>query len=123
MTFTDGRLLLMLLALCVYLAAFTLVIGSIKATGLLHAQLLQVILRSPMGFFDTTPVGRIVNRFSKDVDVIDTLIPRNLEAWFKCTFHVVGTLFVICYSTPYFLVVAAPLGLFYYFVQVWHNIV
>lgn len=107
-----------LVALCIYLAAFSLVVGATKATGLLHAQLLQAILRSPMSFFDTTPVGRVVNRFSKDVDVIDTLIPRNLEVWFKCTFHVLGTLFVICYSTPYFVAVALPLGLFYYCVQV-----
>jgi ATP-binding cassette subfamily C (CFTR/MRP) protein 1 len=107
-----------LAAVCIYLAAFALVVGCTRATGLLHAQLLQAVLRAPMAFFDTTPAGRIVNRFSKDTDTIDTLIPRNLEAWFKCTFHVIGTLLIICYSTPLFLVVAAPLGLFYYFVQV-----
>jgi ABC-type multidrug transport system fused ATPase/permease subunit len=40
----------------------------------LHAGLLKNVLRSPMNFFDTTPVGRIVSRFSNDVAKIDNEI-------------------------------------------------
>ena len=101
-----------------YLAAFVLVIGGTRATALLHLSLLHSCLRAPMAFFDTTPVGRIINRFSKDLDTVDTSLPRNFELCFMCGFKLVGTMFVITYSTPIFLVVMIPLGIFYYFVQV-----
>ena len=105
-------------AVCVYLATFFLVLGAAKATGHLHAQLLHTILRGPMLFFETTPSGRIMSRFGKDVDVIDTVIPSLLEAWCKLTLHVLEILVAISSSMPYFLIPAVPLGLFYYFVQV-----
>ena len=45
--------------------SFSLAIGSLKASVKLHDGMLRNILRSPMSFFDTTPLGRILNRFSK----------------------------------------------------------
>lgn len=54
-------------------------IGCVNAARDLHNNLLQQTLRLPMSFFDTTPLGRIVNRFSKDVDVVDNMIPLILR--------------------------------------------
>ena len=45
--------------------------GAIRASKTLHEALLSNIMRCPMSFFDTTPLGRIINRFSKDVDTMD----------------------------------------------------
>ena len=42
----------------------------------LHNDMLIRLLRAPMWYFDTTPLGRIVNRFSKDIDLIDNAIPN-----------------------------------------------
>ena len=71
-----------------------------------------------MSFYETTPLGRIVNRFSKDIDVIDTLLPRNVYSFLQTFVSILGTLFLICYSTPFFLTVLVPLCLLYIFIQV-----
>ena len=41
--------------------------------------MLQRIMKSPMSYFDTTPLGRIINRFAKDVDTVDNIIPVTLR--------------------------------------------
>ena len=54
----------------VLFGAFSLAIGSLKASKTLHDGMLRNVLRSPMSFFDTTPLGRILNRFSKVGDCV-----------------------------------------------------
>ena len=63
-------------------------LGCLRAAKFLHEHMLTNILRSPMSFFDTTPLGRIVNRFSKDVDVADSTFPANLKSWITCLLQV-----------------------------------
>ncbi|GFN98305.1 multidrug resistance-associated protein 1 [Plakobranchus ocellatus] len=92
-------------------------LGAIRAANLLHLGLLANILASPMSFFDTTPIGRIVNRFSKDVDTVDVVIPLISGMFLMCVFQTLSTLLVISLSTPMFLMVIFPLLCFYYFVQ------
>ena len=53
--------------------------GIIKAATSLHNQMLYTIFRSMMSFFDVTPLGRILNRFSKDIDVCDTSLQMNFR--------------------------------------------
>ncbi|XP_047368145.1 multidrug resistance-associated protein 1 isoform X4 [Vespa velutina] len=101
----------------VMLAQLALVIGCLRSSKLLHSELLFATLRSPVGFFDTTPSGRILNRFGKDVDVIDNVLPPNIRAWLFCLASVIATLFVISFSTPEFVSVIIPIGLIYYFIQ------
>jgi len=47
--------------------------GMVRASGVLHTRMLQCVLRSPMAFFDTTPVGRIINRYDILHIVMDCL--------------------------------------------------
>ncbi|MCP9261934.1 Multidrug resistance-associated protein 1 [Dirofilaria immitis] len=65
--------------------------------------------------FDTTPVGRILNRLGKDVDVIDQTLPISFRFFVFCIESVVTILIVIVISTPIFAIVIVPLAVFYYF--------
>ena len=49
--------------------------------------MLEHILLSTMTFFDTTPIGRIINRFSKDIDEVDLMIPTHIKGSF-CQYDV-----------------------------------
>ncbi|GFS03743.1 multidrug resistance-associated protein 1 [Elysia marginata] len=98
---------------------FALVSASrmVKASGELHTGMLENVMRSPMAFYDTTPMGRVLNRFSRDVDTLDVALPSTIRSFYSCMFRVTGTLITIAYSTPIFLVVVLPLGILYWFIQ------
>uniref|UniRef100_H2YLY5 Multidrug resistance-associated protein 1 n=1 Tax=Ciona savignyi TaxID=51511 RepID=H2YLY5_CIOSA len=104
-------------ALMVLGSSFSMSYGSVVASTLLHSKMLVRIFRAPMSFFDTTPLGRIVNRFSKDIYLIDEVIPRCFTGLLMTGFQCLSTFVVIVYSTPIFAVVVVPLLILYYFVQ------
>ncbi|XP_050673788.1 multidrug resistance-associated protein 1 isoform X2 [Leptidea sinapis] len=102
----------------VSVSSLTLYLGALAAARALHSQLLSSVLHAPsIGFFDCTPTGRVLNRFSKDVDVLDNTLPMTLRGWTACFFGVLGTLFVISMSTPTFMAVVLPIGVVYYVIQ------
>lgn len=92
-------------------------IGCLRAAKDLHVKILHNTFRLPMSFFDTTPLGRIMNRFSKDVDVVDNVLPMTMRMWILMFFNVVAVVFVISLSTPIFMTVVIPIGIIYYFIQ------
>ncbi|XP_061912298.1 ATP-binding cassette sub-family C member 3 isoform X1 [Entelurus aequoreus] len=101
----------------VMISSFTLAMGNIKAAGKLHHSLLVNKLHTPQSFFDTTPIGRIINRFSKDIYVIDETLPSTVLMFLATFFVSLSTMIVIISSTPIFAVVVAPLAFVYIFVQ------
>ncbi|XP_048239475.1 multidrug resistance-associated protein 1-like [Haliotis rufescens] len=92
-------------------------IRTVKASGILHFRMLASVLKAPMSFFDTTPTGRIVNRFSQDIDSIDTMMPTLAQQAISTMFQVLSSIIVISYTTPIFLAVVFPLVILYHFVQ------
>ncbi|KAM9462879.1 ATP-binding cassette sub-family C member 3 isoform 2-T2 [Clarias gariepinus] len=101
----------------VMLSSFTLALGKIQAARKLHQGLLDNKFHTPQSFFDTTPIGRIINRFSKDIYVIDEALPSTILMFLGTFFTSISTVIVIISSTPIFAVVIGPLAIIYYFVQ------
>uniref|UniRef100_A0A3B5LY31 ATP-binding cassette sub-family C member 5 n=1 Tax=Xiphophorus couchianus TaxID=32473 RepID=A0A3B5LY31_9TELE len=82
--------------------------GTLRASSKLHDQLFHKILRCPMKFFDMTPTGWILNRFSKDMDEVDTRLPFQAEMFIQNVILVFFCLGVISYVFPWFLVAVGP---------------
>ena len=85
-------------------------VGGLNASTILHDKMLGGVLRAPMSFFDTNPKGRIVNRFAKDVDYIDVMIPLTFSNLLRQGFAVFGTVIVIYTTNPIFIAVIIPIG-------------
>uniref|UniRef100_A0AAG5CW74 ABC-type glutathione-S-conjugate transporter n=1 Tax=Anopheles atroparvus TaxID=41427 RepID=A0AAG5CW74_ANOAO len=100
-----------------FACSLSFALGALVAAREMHVLLLRYVLRWPMEMFDTTPLGRVLNRFSKDVDVLDNTLPQVLRSCLMMLFGVVATLVVICISTPIFAAVIVPIGILYYGVQ------
>ncbi|KAI1235931.1 hypothetical protein IHE44_0002024 [Lamprotornis superbus] len=83
--------------------------GTLRASSRLHDELFRRILRSPMKFFDTTPTGRILNRFSKDMDEVDVRLPFQAEMFIQNVILVFFCVGVISGVFPWFLVAVGPL--------------
>ncbi|XP_005144314.2 ATP-binding cassette sub-family C member 3 isoform X1 [Melopsittacus undulatus] len=101
----------------VLISSFTLAMGGINAARSLHTALLENKFHTPQSFYDTTPTGRIINRFSKDIYVIDEVIPPTILMFLGTFFTSLSTMIVIIASTPLFAVVIVPLAILYFFVQ------
>ncbi|XP_056406097.1 ATP-binding cassette sub-family C member 3 isoform X2 [Hyla sarda] len=101
----------------VMVSSFTLAMAGIGAARKLHVALLDNKMHTPQSFYDTTPIGRIINRFSKDIYVIDEVIPHTILMFLATFFTSVSTMIVIVSSTPLFAVVIIPLAFIYFFVQ------
>ncbi|XP_037610524.1 canalicular multispecific organic anion transporter 2 isoform X1 [Sebastes umbrosus] len=103
----------LLLVNCLLCRAYSM----LRAAKLTHRNMLQGVLRAPQAFFESTPTGRLLNRFSKDVDAIDSYIPENIDIWMRTFWYTLNVLLICSALTPMFLIVIAPLMVFYWWVQ------
>lgn len=93
-------------------------LGGIIASRHLHLDLLNNVLRSPMSFFECTPSGNLLNRFSKEIDAIDCMIPDGMRMMLGYLFKLLEVGIIVLMATPFAGVVLLPLAVFYAFIQV-----
>lgn len=70
-----------------------------------------------MTFFDTTPTGRVLNRFSSDVYSVDDSLPFDLNILLSMVFGLLGALLLMSYALPWVLLALLPLAVFYFRTQ------
>lgn len=85
-----------------------------RAARLLHELLLEHVLKAPLQFFEVTPVGRILARFSKDMDILDTSLPSQISDLMWCMFEVISPL--VYYSYHFYGHSVMSVGIFYWFI-------
>ncbi|KAG0332063.1 hypothetical protein BG004_001399, partial [Podila humilis] len=100
-----GLLLVLFTVVDVYLTYLCRVDAPLQASKVIHENLLLKVIRLPMAFFDTTPQGRVLNRFSNDISSVDEDLPETFLSFLACLFQVVGTLALLCFVTPAFVFV------------------
>ncbi|XP_070469716.1 ATP-binding cassette sub-family C member 12 isoform X8 [Equus przewalskii] len=95
---------------------------TLTASSWLHDQVFDKILKSPMSFFDTTPTGRLMNRFSKDMDELDVRLPFHAENFLQQFFMVVFILTILAAVFPAVLLVLAGLAVgFFILLCIFHR--
>ena len=102
------------LGIVTFFRTFLLVRFGCSASGVLHEKLLKTVLNAPQSFFDTTPIGRILSRFSKDIYSIDIELNEYLDFFMFMSLQVVVSLGTILFVTPWFGLAVVPLAVVYY---------
>ncbi|KZW01126.1 hypothetical protein EXIGLDRAFT_719505 [Exidia glandulosa HHB12029] len=96
------------------ITSFCWAIVGLKASYFLFANALSHVMGSPVSFFDTTPMGRIVSRLTKDVSVLDTQMWQLFDSLFQVASSIFGTIALVFYTFPYLGILFAPLFALYY---------
>ena len=92
--------------------------AGLQAAVSTHVRLLSRVVAAPMAWFHSTPVGRVVNRFSADQYAVDEALPFQSNILLAQAFGIVGTLAVLAVSSSgVFLVFLPPLGAAYWYIQ------
>ncbi|GAN04018.1 multidrug resistance-associated ABC transporter [Mucor ambiguus] len=77
--------------------------GALRANKSLYADLLHRVFRAPLRFFDTTPMGRILNRFSKDFEAVDSKIPTDFMSFWITWLAIISAAVTVCCVLPAFI--------------------
>ncbi|KAF8942793.1 hypothetical protein BGZ47_006115 [Haplosporangium gracile] len=115
LVFSGLTLVYVLIGIALFWVAFG--VARIRASEYLHRIFMSRTMRLPSAFFDTTPLGRIINRVSSDFASIDDRIPWKLFEAIGHAVSLIASLTVVAFTIPLFLVASPFIALIYYYVQ------
>lgn len=96
-------------------------LSTLRASRKLHNAALASVMLAPLSYFDTTPLGRILARFSKDTDGVDSLLPTSIYTAMLTCGNLAAAVVQISIFFPVFLAVAAPVSACYFALQRFFN--
>ncbi|KAG1687446.1 Canalicular multispecific organic anion transporter 1 [Nymphon striatum] len=88
-----------------------------KTSAILHENMLTSLMKSPVSFFDTTPVGRILNRFTKDMEILDNELLWDFTDVIKIAMKAFFAALVISVNFPKFLIIIILINVLYFYLQ------
>jgi ABC-type multidrug transport system fused ATPase/permease subunit len=103
-------------ALCIVTAVYISFMIGLKAAVVAHKGMLDVVMRSPTSFFDTTPIGRILNRFASDMESLDRKLMQSVLEYLMSAMYTVASLLVIMAILPLFVPAILPLMVLYRYI-------
>ncbi|XP_060250609.1 ATP-binding cassette sub-family C member 4-like isoform X20 [Ovis aries] len=89
----------------------------VNSSQTVHNKMLETILRAPVLFFHRNPIGRILNRFSKDIGHMDDLLPLTFQDFIQAFLLVVGVVGVMVAAVPWTAIPVIPLGIIFFFLR------
>uniref|UniRef100_A0AAX7UNR1 Multidrug resistance-associated protein 4 n=1 Tax=Astatotilapia calliptera TaxID=8154 RepID=A0AAX7UNR1_ASTCA len=89
----------------------------VSSAQTLHNNMFNAILRTPIRFFDINPIGRILNRFSKDIGYLDSLLPWTFVDFIQVFLQVIGVIAVAAVIIPWILIPVVPLLVVFLFLR------
>ncbi|KAI9000570.1 P-loop containing nucleoside triphosphate hydrolase protein [Trametes punicea] len=87
----------------------------------LHRAAIERVMHAPMSFFETTALGRIMNRFSKDVDTIDNMLGDAMRMFVATLANILGAIILIAIVLPWFLIAVATVSVAYVWAAVFYR--
>ena len=105
----------MVQAALLFTFSVTLTVLGTRASKVMLHRAIGRVLRAPMGFFDTTPLGRITNRFSKDVDTMDNMLTDSMRMFFMTMAMILSVFILIIAYYYYFVIALVPLVIMFLF--------
>ncbi|KAJ3023063.1 hypothetical protein HKX48_004357 [Thoreauomyces humboldtii] len=103
-------------AVFILLVNAAIMIGNYAVARDIHRSALSNLLRAPLSFFDTQPVGRMLNRFSKDIELIDFRLWNEVNITTFCIASILSSLVLMCIVQPYTLCLFVPVIVIYWFI-------
>ncbi|XP_025711396.1 ATP-binding cassette sub-family C member 6 isoform X2 [Callorhinus ursinus] len=100
-------------ALGLFASMAMVLLGGIRASSLLFQRLLWDVVLSPIGFFERTPFGNLLNHFSKETDTVDVDIPDKVRSLLIYVFGLLEVILAVTVVTPLAAVVILPLLVLY----------
>lgn len=100
-------------SICTLFTGMAMTANAVRASRGLYDGALRRVFFSPTSFFDTTPLGRVLGVFGKDVDSLDNVVPEWVRGTLLLLAGMVGSIAIISVNFPYFLAVMAGISVAY----------
>ena len=103
------------------LRSYWVVLGGARSSGRLFRSMTQHILRAPMSYFDTTPLGRILNRFTYDVEVLDVRLAQAMSVTLIAFSWFIAGICIMLIILPWIVFVLVPVMVCYFLLQLYYR--